>query len=359
MRLFTVGLVSMTEEVRAAREGADSVPYFRTQEFSEMMLESDAYLRAFAHAEEGTRTVYLTASGTAAMEAVVLNAFTKEDRLLIVNGGTFGERFVRIAEIHGIPHDVVVLPYGETLCLEHFVPFTKKYTALLVNIDETSTGQPYDMGMLSALCREKGMYLVVDAISSFLCDPLDMAKAGVDALITSSQKGACISPGLSMVLLRERFLRERVETSSYASLYFDFKSYLKDFTRGQTPFTPAVGVCVELHAALHAIAQKGLDAHLARIAAVAQDFRARIRTLPVSIPSFPLSNALTPVLFDRPIAYRVFEVLKDTYDVMVNPTGGALHDRAIRVAHIGNTTEEDNAMLVSCLEKAICDVEGR
>ncbi len=358
MKLFTIGPVSMTEEVRAAREGTDSVPYFRTPEFSEMMLESDELLRRFAHAGAGAKTIYLTASGTAAMEATILNAFTREDRLLIVNGGTFGARFVEIAKIHGIPCDEIVLPYGETLGREHFAPFAGKYTALLVNIDETSTGQLYDMDMLSQLCRERGMYFIVDAISSFLCDPLDMEAAGIDALITSSQKGACISPGLSMILLSERLLSERIERSSYASLYFDFKSYLRNFTRGQTPFTPAVGVCVELHAALCAIEKKGLEMHLAHIREVAEDFRRRLSSLPVHIPSFPLSNALTPVVFEEPIAYRVFTRLKDSYGIMVNPTGGALQERSLRVAHIGNTTIEDNAELISCLRQAIRDVEG-
>ena len=358
MRLFTVGPVEMFDEVKAVRGRGDSVPYFRTREFSDMMLETDRLLRKFAKTKESSRTIYLTASGTAAMEAAVLNCFTQEDRLLVVDGGTFGHRFAEICEIHGIPHDVITLEFGEILEQKHFDAVSEqRYTALLVNVDETSTGQLYNMDLISHFCKEKGMYLVVDAISSFLCDPFDMDSYGVDVMIASSQKGPCVSPGMSMILLSERILEERVMKSTFRSLYFDFKSYLENFKRGQTPFTPAVGVCVELHTALCMIDRIGLEEHISRVAGIANDFRDRLVDLPVSIPDFPLSNAITPVIFDKPVAYTVFEFLKDRYAIYVNPTGGPLHDITFRVAHIGQTTVEDNRMLVSRIREAI-DVIG-
>ena len=358
MRLFTIGPVEMFDEVKAVRGNGESVPYFRTQEFSDMMLETDRLLRKFAKTAESSRVIYLTASGTGAMEAVILNCFTQEDRLLVIDGGTFGHRFVEICDIYGIPHDIIHLEFGEVLSRSHFEAVCdKEYTALLVNVDETSTGQLYDMGLISDFCKKKGVYLIVDAISSFLCDSFDMDSYGVDAMIVSSQKGPCVSPGLSMVVLSERLVRERVMKSSCRSLYFDFKLYLENFKRGQTPFTPAVGVCVELHAALRMIDKIGLDAHLSGIAAVANDFRNRIKELPVRIPIYPLSNAITPVIFEKPIAYRVFEILKNRYGIYVNPSGGTLHDIMFRVAHIGQTTVEDNGVLISRMREVMNELE--
>ena len=194
---------------------------------------------------------------------------------------------------------------------------------------------------------------MVDAISSFLCDPFDMDAYGVDAMIASSQKGPCVSPGMSMILLNERILKERVMKSDFRSLYFDFEPYLENFKRGQTPFTPAVGVCVELHAALCMIDRIGLEKHLSNIEAVAKDFRSKLEGLPVSIPSYPLSNAITPVFFDEPIAYRVFEYMKERHGIYVNPTGGKLGETTFRVAHIGKTTVEDNSLLISRIKEAI------
>ncbi len=358
MRLFTVGPVEMFDEVKAIRADKDSVPYFRTKEFSELMLDTDALLRKFAKAGAGAKTVYITASGTAAMEAAVMNCFSEQDRLLVINGGSFGQRFVDICEVHKIPHDVVTVEYGEILTGEMLRPYeATNYTGLLVNIDETSTGQLYDIKLLSDFCKRKGMYLVVDAISSFLCDEFDMAGHCVDVMIASSQKGACISPGLSMVVLSKRIIEERVMKSDIRSLYFDFKDYFKNFERGQTPYTPAVGICIELSASLKMIERVGLANHLKHIADVATDFREKIKALPVSLPNFPLSNAITPIIFKEPIAYKVFEILKDKYGIFVNPTGGMMADYSLRIAHIGQTSVEDNDMLIEKIKTAIKEIE--
>ena len=357
MRLFTVGPVEMFDEVKAVRADKDSVPYFRTKEFSELMLETDELLRKFANAGDGAKTVYLTASGTAAMEAAVMNCFTEQDRLLVINGGSFGQRFVDICEIHRIPYDVVKVEYGEALTSEMLGPYEDTtYTGLLVNIDETSTGQLYDIKLLSDFCKRKGMYLVVDAISSFLCDEFDMAGNNVDVMIASSQKGACISPGLSMVVLSKRIIEERVANNNIKSLYFNFNDYFKNFERGQTPYTPAVGICIELSASMKMIERVGLEKHLQHIADVAADFRKKIKDLPVSLPRFPLSNAITPIIFKEPIAYRVFEILKDKYDIFVNPTGGKMADYSLRIAHIGQTSKKDNDMLIKTMKMAIPEI---
>lgn len=359
MRLFTVGPVQMFSDIVSQFRGGRQVPYFRTAEFSQLMLDTDCLMKKLVHTADSSKTIYLTASGTAAMEATIMNCFTPADRLLVVNGGTFGQRFVDICQIHHIPYDVVTVPYGETLAERHFAPFaSQSYTALLVNIDETSTGQLYDIDLLHNFCQQRGMYLVVDAISSFLCDPYDMDGHGIDVTISSTQKGACVEPGMSTVVLSERILQERVLKQTVQSLYFDFKTYLENFKRGQTPFTPAVGICQELNASLHRIDRIGLEKHLAHIASVAKDFRTKVQALPVTLPDFPLSNAITPILFAEPIAYRVFEVLKDRYDIMVNPTGGPLHDRSLRIAHIGEMDCADNDMLIEKMQQAIADVKA-
>lgn len=99
MKVFTVGPVAMyphTLEV-AARP----LPYFRTPEFSAMMLDSEQMLRRLLDAPADSYMVFLTASGTAAMEATVLNCLTEEDRVLLIDGGTFGHRFAEICKLHG------------------------------------------------------------------------------------------------------------------------------------------------------------------------------------------------------------------------------------------------------------------
>lgn len=355
MKLFTVGPVEMSKEIKAV--GGQQVPYFRTQEFSKLMLEADGMLRGFMHAGEQAKSIYLTASGTGALEATVMNCLTEKDNVIVINGGTFGHRFSDLCNVYGIKHTDIILKLGEMLTEAHLKQLDgTQYTALLVNIDETSTGQLYDIELISAFCKKYNLLLIVDAISSFLCDEYDMEKYSIDVTIISSQKGLCIAPGLSVVVLSERMLNDRVVNNKVRSMYFDFKDYLYNFKRGQTPFTPCVGICLQMHKALTLIKKNGLENHLRYIANVAQDFRTKVQQLKgISIPDYPLSNAITPIIFDRDIATKVFESLKDNYAITVNPTGGAMKERILRIAHIGDTKVEDNDMLICAIKKVLED----
>lgn len=353
MKLFTIGPVEMFEEIKNIRRTQD-IPYFRTKEFSNMMLDTDKILKKFIGTKENSQAIYLTASGTGAMEAVVLNCFSKNDKLLVINGGTFGQRFSEICTIHEIPFKEIKLQHDEKLSAQHFKKFeNENFSGLLVNLHETSTGQLYDINLISEFCRQKNIFLVVDAISSFLCDPFEMDKFNIDAVITSSQKGLCVEPGMSVVILNEKIFSQRVLKSNLRSLYFDFKLYVENFKRGQTPFTPAVGICLEINAALHMIEKIGLEQHLKNIKINAVDFRNKISALPLSIPNFPLSNAITPIIFNENIAYEIFERLKNDYDIFVNPTGGEFGKNSLRVSHIGNLTPSDNTILINHISEIL------
>ena len=343
-KLFTVGPAQMYQNTLHVRNHI--VPYFRTSEFSMMMLETLDLLKKFEHAEENSEVIILTASGSGAMEATVLNCFDENDKLLIICGGTFGERFVQICKIHQIPHEILFLGPDETLNKTHFERFSnQRFTGLLVNIHETYTGQLYDIEIIHDFCRKNGLFLVVDAISSFLCDPYDGAKYSIDATIVSSQKGLCIAPGLSMITLSPRMV-EKVNRNHIHSLYFDFKNYMKNIKRGQTPFTPAVGVCFELNDMLHQIDSQGVEGRIAEVKARCNYFRNQIQSLPVSLPPFPLSNAITPLRFHKNIAMELFEYLKNEKNIMVNPVGGELGKSSIRVAHIGDLSCSDYDLLI-------------
>lgn len=358
MKLFTVGPTQMRKEILDVRH--QQVPYFRTDEFSDVMLDSDRLLKKFMNAPSGAKSIYLTASGTGGLEATIMNCMNETDHALVINGGTFGQRFVDLCELHGIPHTEIKLHDDEQLVESHFTGVADKdFTFVIANIDETSTAQLYDIHLLSDFTKKKNAYLVIDAISSFLIDPYDMAGNGIDVTIISSQKGLCIAPGLSPIVVSERLYEDRVKNNNIKNLYFDFNQYVKNFTRGQTPFTPAVGVCLEMNKALHLIEEEGYENYLARIDNVAKDFRNRMKELPISMPTFTLSNAVTPIRFEEPIAKDVFTVLKDKYDIYVNPTGGKNENYVLRVAHIGDTTIEDNQLLVDILKSVIKDITGK
>ena len=145
---FTVGPVQSCEEVLEI--GKEQVPYFRTPEFSAVMKENEALIKKFFFASEESRTVFLTGSGTAAMEAAVMNIFDENDRVLVVNGGSFGERFVKLCQIHNIKYQEIKPKVGESVSESDLAPFENAgYTGMLVNIHETSTGVLYNIKLIS------------------------------------------------------------------------------------------------------------------------------------------------------------------------------------------------------------------
>ena len=349
---FTVGPVQSSEEVRAI--GAEHVPYFRTPEFSAVMLENEALMQRFAKAPEGARTVFITGSGTASMEAAVMNVFTPADKVLLVNGGSFGQRFHELCQIHQVPFEEIRLETGKALTSEHLAAYENKgFTGFLVNIHETSTGVRYDADLIGEFCRRNGLFLVVDAISSFLADEFDMAAMGADVMITGSQKALACPPGISVMVLSKRAV-ERIEGNQVRCMYLDLKSALKNGERGQTPFTPAVGTLLQIHARLKAIeAAGGVEMETAKIAALAADFRSRIADLPLTVCSEAMSNAVTPLMTQNCSAYDVFTVLKDEYGIWVCPNGGEYKEKIFRVGHIGDLTVEDNAVLADALHDLV------
>lgn len=346
---FTVGPVQSSDGVR--KIGSEQVPYFRTPEFSKVMLDNERLMKKFANADKDARAVFITGSGTASMEAAVINTLTKNDKVLIVNGGSFGHRFVELCTIHEIPFTEIALEYGKTLTKEQLDAFDGKgYTGFLVNIHETSTGVHYDLDMISAFCKKNDLFFIVDAISSFLADPIDMCEAGIDVMITGSQKALACPPGISIILLSPKAL-ERVENTDAKCMYLNLKSALSNAERGQTPFTPAVGILLQINARLREIEEAGgAESEIAKIAAIAEDFRTRIADLPFEISSESMSNAVTPIHPATASAYDIFTILKDEYGIWICPNGGELAEKIFRVGHIGALTKEDNDKLIEAFQ---------
>jgi len=347
---FTVGPVMMDNEIKAI--GAQEVPYFRTAEFSALMKENEKLILEMMRAPEGSRCVFLTGSGTAAMEASVINCFDQKDKVLVVNGGSFGQRFVELCELHQIPYKQIELQYGQALTGNHLLPFEGAgFTGFLVNMHETSTGVLYDTKLIGDFCKRNKLFLVVDCISSFLADPFDMESIGANVALTGSQKALAVPPGVSIVVLDQTAV-SRVLAHKSGCMYLDLSEHLKNMERGQTPYTPAVSILIQIHTRLKRLEQQGgvvVENH--RTQQLANDFREKIRSFDFRLLSESPSNAVTALgVPDRISAYRIFEVLKDEYDIFVCPNGGELKEKVFRVGHIGHLSFADNDKLIAALE---------
>lgn len=337
---FTVGPVQSDECVRAI--GNENVPYFRTNEFSEKMLENEKLMLEFADASEGSKAVFITGSGTASMEAAIMNTLTTADKALVVNGGSFGKRFVELLSLHEIPFTEIKLETGKELKKEMLEQYENSgYTTFLINVHETSTGVHYNMDLVSDFCKKNNLLLIVDAISSFLADEFSMARYGVDVMITGSQKALACPPGISIIVLSTRAI-ERVNTNNPKCMYLDLKDALKNQQRGQTPFTPAVGTLLQINARLNEIKKNGgVSSETERISGLATYFREKIKNLPFEIVPEAMSNAVTALHPTTASAYDIFTILKDEYGIWVCPNGGDMKDSIFRVGHIGCLCKDD------------------
>ena len=345
---FTVGPVQSSEAVRAI--GAEQVPYFRTSEFSELMLENERLLKKFANATDDSKAVFMTCSGSGGMETAIMNTLTKDDKALVINGGSFGERFVELLTLHEIPFTEIKLEYGKALKYEHLAPYEEQgYSAFLLQKHETSTGVHYDFDMVSDFCKRNGCFLIVDTISTFLADPFDMSKSGTGVMITGSQKALACPPGIALMILSP-FALKRIEKTKCCCQYFDLKLALKNQERGQTPWTPAVGVLRQINVRLKEIDATGGDkVEIARTANLAQYFRNKLKehNLPFEIASESLSNAVTPLHPTTQSAFEIFLKIKDEYGMWICPNGGDMKDNVFRVGHIGSLTEADYDKLIN------------
>jgi len=343
--IFTPGPVKMSEEILEI--GAKQTPYFRNCAFSDVTFACENGLLDMVNAPEGSKVIFLTASGTAGMEAAVMNLLNKNDNALVVNGGGFGARFVDICATHEIPHTNFKVKNTNLTDIEGLAP-NGTYTALVVNAHETSVGHIYNLDALGEYATKNDMLYIVDAISMLVTDPLDMQQSNIDVVIASSQKGLALPPGLTMVILGPKALNT---LQNVHSLYFNFKDYLTNGERGQTPYTPAVTIMLQLEARLKQIKKRGgLAQSIANSKEIANYFRNSIKALPLKEYTPYMPNAMTTLTpTDGKSAMDIVNALENNYKVMVCPNGGAERDIVFRVSHMGEMTKEYTDILINAL----------
>ncbi len=345
--IFTPGPVKMSEEI--LQVGAKQTPYFRNSQFSDVTFACENGLLEMVNAPEGSRVIFLTASGTAGMESAVMNLLNKNDNALVVNGGGFGARFVDICTTHAIPHTNFRVKNTNLTEIESLAP-NEEYTALVVNAHETSVGHLYNLDAMGEYAVKNDMLYIVDAISMLVTDPLDMQQSNIDVVIASSQKGLALPPGLTMVILTPKAI-EKLQTID--SLYFNFKDYLANGKRGQTPYTPAVTIMLQLEARLEQIKRRGgIEQSIANAKEIATYFRSSIRALPLKEYTPFMPNAMTTLTpTDGRSAMDIVNALEENHKVMVCPNGGAERDIVFRVSHMGEMTKQYTDILINALHE--------
>jgi aspartate aminotransferase-like enzyme len=354
MLSFAVGPVMMSDDTLAL--GEEQIPYFRTETFSQMMFENESMVLEDMQAPVGSRCLFLTASGTGAMESAVLNLLNKEkDKVLVINGGSFGARWAQLCSTHGVPFEELKVAPGSTVHPNDFLPFENKgFTALLIQGCETSTGVAYDLDLVAAFVKRNHLFFIVDAVSAFLADPIGMKGLGINAMLSGSQKALAVPPGISFVCIDE-VAQKRAKENNTPVMYFNYPLYLDNMARGQTPFTPACGILSQIHQRLLSIKKAGgIDAAVNETASKADYFRKALKK--AQLPFVPFaerpSNSVTALrVTGKMDAYSLFHLVFERYGIYLCPNGGDLKEKVFRVGHIGFLTAKDYDRLIQALSE--------
>ncbi|HIA30715.1 MAG TPA: alanine--glyoxylate aminotransferase family protein [Candidatus Marinimicrobia bacterium] len=333
--------------------GALQLPYNRTEQFSQITFEIIKDLK-YLFGTQGDVVIF-SASGTGAMEAVIFNFLDQSDKVLIVNGGVFGQRWVDLCIQHKIPFEQIILDPGQPISLEalDYRLSSQGYSTLLINAHETSTGLIYDTKAIGKLTQKYGVFFVVDAISTICADIFMMDEWHVDVSLLSTQKALALPPGLSFLALNKK-AKLRLETKTCQSYYFDIKVYLANQSRGQMPFTPVIGHFMMLQERLKDIKLHGIDFFVSRHSKLAEFFRKGLQGLPLSfLPNSP-SNALTAISCPEDIdAFDLVKRLAAGFNCFVAPNGGDLKHRVFRVSHLGEQNKTDIDFLINALKDTL------
>ena len=343
--IFAPGPVPMSKKI--LKIGSKQLPYFRNEYFSKIVLECKKDLLTLTNAPKDSEVIFMTSSGTGAMEAVIMNLLSKDDNAIIINGGGFGQRFVDICNTHNIPNFDIKINKDENINFEGLSFFHAN--TFIVNAHETTIGKLYNLNKIGQFCKKNNLLNIVDAISTFVCDEIDMKKQHIDALIISSNKGLALPPGLGIVVLSPKAILKLQEINS---IYFNFKSYITDIQRGQTPFTPAISIILQLNKRLKELRKQTIVKANKKTKKLANYFRKNIRDLPFEFYVKNMPNAMTTLTpTDGKLATQIIEEFEERYNIILTPSGGDLKDKLIRVSHMGNMNKKYVDVLIDALKQ--------
>ena len=300
----------------------------------------------------------LTASGTGGLEAAIVNTLSPGDKVLSVSIGAFGERFANIAEQYGAKVNRLDFEWGKAVnpgMIDKALTADNDIKAVLVTHNETSTGVTNDLGEISAVVKKFDKLLLVDAISSLGCINLPVDDWHCDIVITGSQKGWMVPPGLTMISVNENAW-QAYSQAKMPRFYWDFgkaKDYLKI---GQTPWTPAVSIFYALDVTLDLMLNEGLDNIFARHARVARMTREGAKSLGLSLfaEEAYASNTVTAISApDNIDVSKLIQILRDEYDIVI--AGGQRHlaGKIFRIGHLGYVYDDDIKLILEALNKAL------
>jgi len=352
--MFTPGPTMVPAEVLTAE--AQTMIHHRTPEFSRILREVTDWLKELFGTEQEVFTI--AGSGTAAMEAAIANTCCPGDKAICAAGGKFGERWAELCEAYGCDVNIIEVEWGKSLSAqqaEAALAETPQARVLCITQSETATGALTDVEAIAALTRGTSTLLVVDAITGVGVHPVRMDQWGADVVVSGSQKGCMIAPGLAFIAVSPRTW-DAIEACTSPRYYLDLRAMRKDLEKTTTPFTPAVSLIRALHRALEMMREEGLDNVLARHASLARAARVAMKALGLELVAEEPVNGVTAVWAPPGVdTDKMTKKMRDDYGVTIAGGQGKLKGKIFRIGHMGYVSPEDLLVAIATVERALRD----
>ncbi|NJK39375.1 MAG: alanine--glyoxylate aminotransferase family protein [Oscillatoriales cyanobacterium RM2_1_1] len=328
----------------------------RSGDFSKIMAEVTEGLKWLHQTQNDV--LILTASGTGAMEAGIINFLKRGDRVLCGNNGKFGERWVEVAQAYGLNVEVISAEWGKPLDPEEFrakleADTDQQIKAVIVTHSETSTGVLNDLETINRYVKAHGEALImVDAVTSLGAVSLPIDEWGLDVVGSGSQKAYMIPPGLGFVSVSPKAW-EAYKTADLPRYYLDLGPYRKNAAKDTTPFTPPVNMFFALQVSLRMMRAEGLENIFSRHHCLMTATRAAIKALnlPLFAPDEAASPAITSVYPGEAVdAEQVRSVMKKQFDIVLAGGQEAFKGKIFRIGHLGFVCDRDILSAIAALE---------
>ena len=330
----------------------------RSGDFQEIVQKTTEQLKWLHQTKADVLTI--TGSGTAAMEAGIINTLSKGDQVICGDNGKFGERWVKVAKAYGLDVKVIKADWGQQLDPDEFKRILerdtdKKIKAVILTHSETSTGVINDLQAINNEVKNHGKAITIaDCVTSLGACNIPMDDWGIDVIASGSQKGYMIPPGLSFVAMSKRAW-EANSKSDLPKFYLDLNQYLKTANKNSNPFTPAINLYFALEESLTMMQNEGLNNIFSRHARHQKATQEGIKAMGLNLfakEEFG-SPAITAVHPENIDAESIRKSIKNNFDILLAGGQDHLKGKIFRIGHLGFVNDRDIISVISALESTL------
>ncbi len=328
----------------------------RTEEFQDIVKNTTKLLQWLHQTSEDVLAI--TGSGTAAMEAGIINTLSQGDKVICGENGKFGERWVKVAKAYGLNVEIVKAEWGKPLNPLRFKTLLEQdenIRAVIITHSETSTGVINDLQTISNYVKNhKQALMIADCVTSLGACNVPMDEWGIDVIASGSQKGYMMPPGLSFVAMSKKaWIANSI--SNLPKFYLDLKLYKKTADKNSNPFTPGVNLYFALEEALKMMQEEGLESIFKRHERYKKATQEAMQS--IDLPLFaeqnygsPSITAIAPQNIDAEV---IRKHVKNNFDILLAGGQDHLKGKVFRIGHLGFVNARDIIAAIGSIEATL------